>query len=71
MIKLNHRINVKNVQMDKKDIIISIDDILKADDETVWNTLVGQVLKGNVIPVIGNDMVQINGISSEQYRGVL
>ncbi|WP_304319216.1 toll/interleukin-1 receptor domain-containing protein [Phocaeicola plebeius] len=67
MIKLNHRINVKNVQMDKKDIIISIDDILKADDETVWNTLVGQVLKGNVIPVIGNDMVQINGISSEQY----
>lgn len=31
--------------MDEKNTIISTDDILKADDETVWNTLVGQVLK--------------------------
>lgn len=53
--------------MEENDIIITADDILKADDKAAWDTLVGQILKGNVIPVIGNDMVQINGLTSEQY----
>lgn len=53
--------------MEDFNIIIDKDDIYKADREIVWDTLVEQILKGNVIPVIGRDMVRINDMSSEQF----
>lgn len=48
-------------------IIIDKDDILKADNETVWEMLVNQIIKGNVIPVLGNEMVKIGGLPSDQF----
>lgn len=38
-----------------------------ADKETVWETLANQIIKGNVIPVLGNEMVRINSIPSNQF----
>lgn len=35
--------------------------------ERIWNTLVEQVLKGNVIPVIGSEMVKIHGLPSTSF----
>ena len=35
--------------------------------EEVWKTLVQQIIKGNVIPVIGNEMVKVDKVSSFHY----
>ena len=42
-------------------------DLDQIDKEEEWKRLVGQILKGNVIPVINDDMVRI-GNSSNAWK---
>lgn len=50
-------------------INLNIDDgaVREARHKTVMNTLVQQIIKGNVIPVLGNEMVKINGVPSSRF----
>ena len=48
---------------------LNIDDeaVRQARHKAVMDTLVQQIIKGNVIPVLGNEMVKINGIPSSKF----
>lgn len=53
--------------MKNLNIIINKDDVFNANRETVWDTLIDQIVKGNVIPVIGSEMVRINEMPSDRF----
>lgn len=38
-----------------------------ADNESVWNKLIEQIRKRNVIPVIGGDVMKIDGVTISEY----
>ena len=58
--------NNSNVQwlMCELDLNLDFDNDVR---EEVWKTLVQQIIKGNVIPVIGNEMVKVDKVSSFHY----
>lgn len=59
-----------NNTINNDDIIIGNDIIIdnsQAEREMVWETLVDQIVKRNVIPVIGSEMVKIQGKPSERF----
>ena len=53
-------------EIDINDINVGQDALEKALQNEVWDTLVKQIVKRNVIPVIGNEMVRIGSMTSSQ-----
>lgn len=53
-------------EIDINDINVGQDALEKALQNEVWDTLVRQIVKCNVIPVIGNEMVRIGSMTSSQ-----
>lgn len=53
-------------EIDINNINVGQDALEKALKNEVWDTLVKQIVKRNVIPVIGNEMVRIGNLTSSQ-----
>ena len=59
--------NQENTQMEGRKIIIPQEKKNLKKREAVWRTLVEQIIKGNVIPVIGPEMAKIDNLPSSTF----